>query len=124
MDTVLTTVRLPAELHEALRRRAFEDRRAIADIIREAVLAWLTTKAKGEPLPALEADPLWEGVGTVPGGPPDEAERHDAYLYADRAAEAPVAVAEPGRGPRPGTAPRRAAAKRRARRPGKRTPPR
>jgi predicted DNA-binding protein len=32
-----TTLRLPAEWHEALRDRAHQERRSIADLIREAI---------------------------------------------------------------------------------------
>ena len=87
MDTTMTTVRLPTDLYEALRRRAFEQRRPAVEIIREALAAWLAEAEKAEPLPPLTSDPLWEAVGSVPGGPPDEAESHDSHLYADRAAE-------------------------------------
>lgn len=89
MENVVTTVRLPPELHEALRRRAFEERRPVAEIIREAVVAWLAAAETAAALPALERDPLWACVGSVGGGPSDEAERHDDYLYADRVAEGP-----------------------------------
>ena len=87
METTMTTVRLPVDLYEALRRRAFEERRPHAEIIREALAAWLAEADKAEPLPPLTSDPLWKLVGSVPGGPADEAEAHDGLLYGDRVAE-------------------------------------
>jgi len=87
MDTTMTTVRLPTDLYESLRRRAFEQRRPAVEIIREALVAWLAEAERAEPLPPLTSDPLWQSVGIVSGGSPDEAESHDSHLYADRAAE-------------------------------------
>ena len=36
-----TQVYLPEELHEAVRRLAFEQRRSMADVVREAVTAYM-----------------------------------------------------------------------------------
>ncbi len=33
------------------------------------------------PLPALEGDPLWEIVGMIPGGSPDDSSRIDEVVY-------------------------------------------
>jgi Arc/MetJ-type ribon-helix-helix transcriptional regulator len=77
---VTTTVRLPEDLHEALRRRAFEERRAIADLIRDAVRDMLRSPPRAS-RGSAEADPLWQVIGTVTGGDPDESVEHDHYLY-------------------------------------------
>ena len=57
------------------------------EIIREALAAWLAAAEKAEPLPPLTSDPLWTNIGTVPGGPADESESHDALLYGERVAK-------------------------------------
>jgi len=100
MDTTMTTVRLPTDLYEALRRRAFEQRRSHVEIIREALAAWLVEADRAEPLPPLTSDPLWKGVGTVAGGPADEAESHDSHLYAERVAEPETSYEDPPPRPR------------------------
>ena len=81
MDRIVTTVRLPSDLHEALRRRAFEERRPVADLIREAVRRLLQTPIAPGSLPSLQDDPLWKLVGSVDGGSRDESVEHDHYLY-------------------------------------------
>ncbi|GMR23043.1 MAG: hypothetical protein BMS9Abin37_1436 [Acidobacteriota bacterium] len=78
---MVTTVRLPENLYEALRRRAFEERRPVAEIIREAIGRFLDEPIVRSPLPDLESDPFWKVVGTVDGGPSDESIEHDHYLY-------------------------------------------
>lgn len=82
MSHVTTTIRLPRELHEQLRRRAFERRVSLAELVRGAVQEMLARPpGTGAALPALEDDPFWSVVGSVEGGPSDEAFQHDHYLY-------------------------------------------
>ena len=45
-DMTVTTVAFPPELHERLRRAAFEKRVAIAQIIRASCEAWLDQQGK------------------------------------------------------------------------------
>jgi hypothetical protein len=80
VGSILTTIRLPPDLHEKLRRRAFEERRPMAELVREAVESWLArdpTAAKRRGAP----DPFADAIGSVPGGPADESVAHDRYLY-------------------------------------------
>ena len=42
-----TQIYLPEELHEAVRRIAFEQRRSMADVIREAVAAYVDDSRDG-----------------------------------------------------------------------------
>ena len=44
-----TQIYLPEELHEAVRRIAFEQRRSMADVIREAVAAYVDDSRDGLP---------------------------------------------------------------------------
>ena len=81
MSHMTTTVRLPEDLYEALRRRAFDERRPVAEIIREAIGRFLDQPNEPSALPDLESDPFWKVVGTVDGGPSDESIEHDHYLY-------------------------------------------
>ena len=81
MSHMTTTVRLPNDLYEALRKRAFEEHRAVAEVIREALRRFLEAPSEPPPLPELDADPFWKAVGTVDGGPSDESVEHDHYLY-------------------------------------------
>ena len=81
MQFVTTTVRLPNDLYEALRKRAFEERRPVAEVIREALRRLLELPKEEASLPDLEEDPFWKAVGTVGGGPSDESVEHDHYLY-------------------------------------------
>jgi hypothetical protein len=81
MPYITTTVRLPDDLYEALRKRAFEEHRAVAEVIREALYRLLEIPSESAPLPDLEADPFWKAVGTVGDGPSDESIEHDHYLY-------------------------------------------
>lgn len=81
MNQMTTTVRLPEDLYEALRRRAFEERRPVAELIREALRRFVDLPREPSPLPELESDPFWKAVGTIDGGPSDESIEHDHYLY-------------------------------------------
>ncbi len=81
MNHMTTTVRLPEDLYEALRRRAFEERRPVAELIREALRRFLDLRLESSSLPDLESDPFWKAVGTVDGGPGDGSVEHDHYLY-------------------------------------------
>lgn len=40
-DTAALMLRIPRRMHEALRRRAFDERRAIAELVREALANYL-----------------------------------------------------------------------------------
>jgi Arc/MetJ-type ribon-helix-helix transcriptional regulator len=81
MTHMTTTVRLPEDLYEALRTRAFEEHRPVAEVIREALRRFLDMQLESSSLPDLESDPFWTAVGTVDGGPGDESVEHDHYLY-------------------------------------------
>lgn len=81
MNQMTTTVRLPEDLYEALRRRAFEERRPVAELIREALRQFVNLPRKPSSLPELESDPFWKAIGTVDGGTRDESTEHDHYLY-------------------------------------------
>lgn len=60
-----TQVYLPEELHEAVRRLAFEQRRSMADLVREAVSAYVEAVApenngQARPVAGLDAPALLE----------------------------------------------------------------
>ena len=87
--TVATNVRLPAELLEELRARAFREGRSLAALFREALQRYLRPEAP-------PGDPLAGFIGSFDSGVGDLGVEHDHYLYgwpkqagAARAAEAP-----------------------------------
>ena len=81
MAEILTTVRFPSDLHEALRLRAFRERRAIADLVREAVRDLLARSPAASTPTSIEDDPFWKVAGSIPGGQRDDSVEHDHYLY-------------------------------------------
>lgn len=51
-----TQIYLPEDLHEVLRRIAFEQRRSMADVIREAVSAYIDEQYDGLDQPQVDGD--------------------------------------------------------------------
>ncbi len=73
------TVRLPAELSQALRRASRRLRRKNSDIVRLALQAFLQ---EGEPGAAKPADRVRGLIGSLRSGVPDLAERHRDHVIA------------------------------------------
>ncbi len=76
---IMTNVRLPAEMLQALKLRAVEEGKSVAELVRESIYRYLE-----EPTPKItnyDDDPFfhlgasgWSGLG-------DGAAQHDRYLY-------------------------------------------
>lgn len=76
---IRTQIYLPPDLFSALKHRSERDGIPMAEQIRTALRAYLSTTSP--PLGVLrEDDPLWEIVGAAEG-PADAAEEHDKYIY-------------------------------------------
>ena len=73
-----TQIYLDSDLQDALRHRAAAENRSVADIIREAVRAFLAAK-RGK-----AQDPFLAISGRFRGGKRDSARNHDRYLYGQR----------------------------------------
>ena len=73
------TVRLPADLSQALRRASRRLRRKNSDIVRLALQAFLQV---GEPGASKPADRVRDLIGSLRSGVPDLAERHREYVLA------------------------------------------
>jgi Ribbon-helix-helix protein, copG family len=75
-----TQIYIDAHLQTALRKRALDEGRSVASLIREAVAAFLGPMKQKKP----KADPFLALAGKFSGGPGDSATRHDEYAYARR----------------------------------------
>lgn len=71
------TVRLPAELSQALRRMSRQLRRKNSDVVRMALEAFLQAGALTGQRPSERVRPL---IGSLASGIPDLAERHREYI--------------------------------------------
>jgi hypothetical protein len=71
------TVRLPADLSQALRRASRQLQRRNSDVVRLALRAYLHVHMPGDARPA---DRVRHLLGSVSSGQPDLAERHRAYI--------------------------------------------
>lgn len=71
------TVRLPADLSQALRRASRQLQRRNSDVVRLALRAYLQVHMPGDARPA---DRVRHLMGSVSSGQPDLAERHRAYI--------------------------------------------
>jgi hypothetical protein len=87
-EYVTTNIRLPRALHRALKHRAVEEHKSLAQLVRESVAAYLTRPPEdihdtgrdvwqADSLRLIGADPVDADV-------PDGAFRHDDYLYGER----------------------------------------
>jgi Arc/MetJ-type ribon-helix-helix transcriptional regulator len=76
MDTQLT-VRLPAELSDALARASRKSGRKASDIVRTALREYLSLRKSGESAPAERVRGL---IGSLDSGIPDLSEQHRLYI--------------------------------------------
>jgi Ribbon-helix-helix protein, copG family len=87
-EYVTTNIRLPKELYRELKRRALDEQKSLAEVVRESVLEYLVgTKAEGKELPTgtlreEENDPLWLiGTDPVVADVTEGSLDHDLHLY-------------------------------------------
>jgi len=88
-EYVTTNIRLPKDLYRRAKRRALEDEKSLAQIIRESIVEYLAEpqvaeqKSLAEDTPIdWENDPLWLiGTDPVMADVTDASVNHDLYLY-------------------------------------------
>lgn len=105
-----TQIYLPEELHEKVRRISFEQRKSMAQVVREAVVAYVVEEQASAPaapareenvedigeiepiseedltpeeLAELKKNPLYHIIGMVSSGLTDLSENHDYYAAKD-----------------------------------------
>jgi hypothetical protein len=89
-EYVTTNVRLPKELYRQAKRRALEEEKSLAEVIRESVTQYLVGESKAEvDREAWENDPLWLiGTDATIADVTDGSVNHDYYLYGPLSDEA------------------------------------
>jgi predicted DNA-binding protein len=88
-EYVTTNIRLPRAMHERIKKRAQEENKSFAQVVRESVAVYLIESRTGEDSDATNADdPIYRLADLarpdeVIGGdrPTDTSTRHDYYLY-------------------------------------------
>ena len=88
-EYVTTNIRLPKEVYREIKRRALEEEKSLAQVIRESVVQYLTAPVgvmsrSEEPVMTddWENDPLWLiGTDPVMADVTDASVNHDLYLY-------------------------------------------
>ena len=90
MKDALLSVRLPAELAEALDQRASERGVGRSMMVREAVAAYLTTRPAPAPVVPMPLEALLDAWKTAPRLSADEAAAYEADLRDARAALPPL----------------------------------
>jgi hypothetical protein len=70
---------LDPEIHDALRRRAFDERKSISEVARE-ILREALCKPGRKRSRRVGRHPLWDLVGIVEGDGTNVSERHDEVL--------------------------------------------
>jgi hypothetical protein len=96
-EYVTTNIRLPRELHRQLKRRALDEDKSLAELVRESIVQYLTPESVapqpelpgGMTLEAWNTDPLW-AIGSEAGmaDVTDGSVNHDVYLYGPLSAPA------------------------------------
>jgi hypothetical protein len=88
-EYVTTNIRLPKDVYREIKRRALEEEKSLAQVIRESVAQYLTAPAgvlshSEEPVMTddWENDPLWLiGTDATIADVTDGSVNHDLYLY-------------------------------------------
>ncbi len=76
-----TQVYFPSEVYRRIEKRADEEDKSSAQIIREAVEKFLEEKNRAVD---WENDPLFRAIGILESETGDLSENHDAYIYRER----------------------------------------
>lgn len=88
-EYVTTNIRLPKDLYRQIKRRALDEEKSLAQLIRESIVEYLTEPQVVEPrlldedaLHGWENDPLWLiGTDATIADVTDGSANHDLYLY-------------------------------------------
>lgn len=84
MKDILLSVRVPADLAEAIDHRAAERGVGRSVMVREAVAAYLTTRPAPAPVAAMPIEAFLDALKTAPRLTADEAVAYEADLRAAR----------------------------------------
>lgn len=98
-DYVTTNIRLPRAMHERLKRRAVEESKSLAQVVRESLVEYLAApETQGAMREDGSDDPIFAIAqltrpNEVIGGdrPTDTSVRHDLYLYGNDLDDGPEA---------------------------------
>jgi len=88
-EYVTTNIRLPKDLYRQAKRRALDEEKSLAQIIRESIVEYLAEPQESGPKSLAEDtsldwenDPLWLiGTDPVMADVTDASVNHDLYLY-------------------------------------------
>ena len=88
-EYVTTNIRLPKDVYREIKRRALEEEKSLAQVIRESVVQYLTApegvlSRSEEPVVSddWESDPLWLiGTDATIADVTDGSVNHDLHLY-------------------------------------------
>ncbi len=78
LSEIRTQIYLPKDLFGNLKKHAQQGKKSVAQVIREAIGAFLEERAR--PAVRWSNDPITRSIGMVKGDT-DLAENHDKYLY-------------------------------------------
>ncbi len=81
-EYITTNIRLPVQLHRELKRRAAEENKSMAQVLREAAMQYIASDKPSPREDVEDDDPLWLiGTDPVDLGVTDASVNHDLYLY-------------------------------------------
>jgi hypothetical protein len=88
-EYVTTNIRLPKEVYREIKRRALEEEKSLAQVVRESVVQYLTAPVgvmsrseESAMTDDWESDPLWLiGTDATIADVTDGSVNHDLYLY-------------------------------------------
>lgn len=88
-EYITTNIRMPKDLYREAKRRALEEEKSLAEIIRESVVQYLVKSAEANAEDLDEREPIdWDNdplglIGTDPvvADVTDGSVNHDVYLY-------------------------------------------
>ncbi len=96
-EYVTTNIRLPKQLHKALKLRAAEEDKSMAQVLREAAVQYITSAESAEDSgdAEIDDDPLWLiGADPVDLGITDASVNFDDYLYGPLSESAKAEIKE------------------------------
>jgi hypothetical protein len=79
LSEIKTQIYLPKSLFGNLKKHARKDKKSVAQVIRDAIGAFLEEHA--QPHVDWKTDPISRSIGMAKGGDRDLSTRHDKYLY-------------------------------------------
>jgi len=95
-EYVTTNIRLPKQLYREIKRRAAEEDKSMAQVLREAAAEYIASTEADHPVEETEDDdPLWLiGTDPVDLGVTDASVNFDEYLYGPLSESAKAEIKE------------------------------